>query len=784
MKISYNWLKEFVEFNEKPENIARILTFQGFETTIAKSGVKWTNVVTAKVLDVKKHPNADKLTLCDVTDGSTNYSVVCGAPNVAKGQVVPFARLGAELSGFKIERRKIRGVESEGMICSEKELGISDEAKGIMVLSESVQIGKPFDEVMGVADTIFELETTTNRPDCLNHFGVARELAAHFKTKLKMPQIKSRELKSDVKISILDGELCHRYIGCKITGIKAGPSPDWIVKRLQKCGLRPINNIVDITNYVLLELGHPLHAFDLSFLKGEEIIVRRAKESEKILALDGKEYQLNDSMLVIADAEKPQAIAGVIGGEHSGVTEKTTDIILESAVFLPNNVRRTSKALNLSTDSSYRFERGTSWDMCAIASQRAVDLIESIAKGTPEHRKDEVKKSFVNASVDLRPQRANKLLGTEIKSSQMNDILTSLGMTVKEQDGKLTAEIPSWRLDITQEADLIEEVARINSYDKIPVTVPHIIPDINEDKKLVSKEEILRQRLVSLGFCEAMNYTFTNQDVMDKFKMQAAEHIANPLSCDNEAMRPNILPSLMINLELNLSHGHKSVKIFETGRVFASKAELRKLGILCYGPLGRQWWKFSDTNDVLPQADFFFVSGVVKNIFSGNKIKINTPENAPEYFHPGKCAALNVNSSNIGFFGMIHPNICLDIEGEVAYAEIDMSALTWNYKTPQFKQLMRFPPVKRDLSLLAEKSTSYNRISELFDKISSKSEIFEGYELFSIFDDEQKLGAGKISYAFHLIFHHPEHTLKDAEVNNQIEDIVTSLKKELNITLR
>ncbi len=786
MKISYNWLKEFVDINLSPKETADLITFAGIETNVISSGdLNWTNIITAKVLETNKHPQADKLTLCNLTDGTNTYSVICGAPNVAFGQIVALATIGAELpGGLKIKKAKIRGVESEGMICSERELGLSEESSGIMVLKGDTPLGKPLKEALGELDSILEIEIPTNRPDALSHWGTAREIAAKLGKPLKMPEIYSNPLTETWnKITIQEPELCSRYIGMKISGIKVGPSPDWIADKLKKCGLRPINNIVDITNYVLLELGHPLHAFDTQKMKGEEIIVRRANKDEKILALDGKEYKLDEDMLVIADVENAQAIAGVMGAERSGVTSITTTMILESAMFKPQSIRKTSKKLNLSTDASYRFERGTGWTVSETAVLRAAKLICEIAGGKIESRCDKIAKAYVPVSIDMRYARAKKITGVMFEKEEIESILSGLGMKVFGSTDKVTAEIPSWRIDIHQEIDLIEELIRIKGYDKVPVTIMPIMPD-NKKMKKSNISDILRDRLLSLGFSEAVNCSFAEQKELDLLKLPVTVKLSNPLSKENEVMRPSMLTGLWRNLTLNLRQGYNDIKLFEAGTVFSHGAEARKFGVIASGGVWHEWWgwegKIKDVN-----YDYYYFAGIVENMLSGNKVSLKENPKCAPYYHPGKTAIIEMNGKNVGEAGMLHPELSNEAGKDICYCEIDLDLIEkiWNSSEKMYKPISRKPLVKRDISLLAKKTVAFESVTALLDKYTGGDSHLAGFELFSKYEDE-KIGAENISYSFHLTFRHPELTLTDSEVNTQFDGIVSAFNKELGITLR
>ncbi|MDD5101938.1 MAG: phenylalanine--tRNA ligase subunit beta, partial [Endomicrobiaceae bacterium] len=588
MKISYNWLKDIVDFDLLPQDLCHTLTFLGVETSVVSGGIKWEGIITAKVLEKQKHPNADKLSICKVNDGEKDYEIVCGAQNVEAGQTIALATIGAVLPGdFIIKPTKIRGVDSEGMICSEQELGLKEESDGIMVLDEKTPLGKKLEDVLQDIDTILEIEVTTNRGDCLSHWGIAREISAKLQKIPNLPQIKTAKFADSNIIEIKDKDLCTRYIGCQIKGVKIAPSPKWIVDKLESCGIKSINNVVDITNYILLELGHPLHAFDASTISGGKIIVRRANPTEKITALDGKIHELTENMLLISDASKPLAIAGIIGGEFSSITEATTDIFLESAVFNPGNIRKTARTLNISTDASYRYERGTSWEVAEMASWRAINLIVEIAGGRLELREDINSSDNKKVFIQLRVERVAKILGYEIDEKTIANILRFLGMEITTKVEKvLTAEVPSYRNDIKEEIDLIEEIARVNGYENIPV-IKDSNSFVNTGKQNTNSSKVIKNisnSLVGLGFCEVMNYSFSEIKDLDKLYLNYSYKIANPISKENEVLRPSLLVGLMKNFVFNIGQATNDIKFFEIGRVFDDKGERKVLGILMSGP--------------------------------------------------------------------------------------------------------------------------------------------------------------------------------------------------------
>lgn len=783
MKLSYNWLKEMVDVDLPPQQLAERILMLGLETTVQPGVVcAWKNVITARVVERNKHPQADKLSLCSVTDGTNTYAVVCGAPNVAAGQTIAFAQLGAELpGGMVIRRAKIRGVESEGMICSEKELGLKETSDGIMVLPENTPLGVPVETLWGDNDTYLEVEITTNRSDCLSHWGVARELGAALGLPVKLPAIAEHQITGSVDIENREPELCKRYIGIRVDGVSVKPSPEWLARKLEKCGLRPINNIVDITNYVLMELGHPLHAFDREKMRDGKVVVRKAAAGEKISALDGKEHALDDTMLVIADGRSPQAIAGVIGGTQSGITAETHSIIIESAVFLPGSIRRTAKKTGIATDSSYRFERGTSWDVAQLASWRALGLVLELAGGTVAGRTDIQSQPPAPLTIELRMERLKRMLGMDIPKDKVRSILSGLGIAITETGSGLSVRVPSWRLDIHQEADLVEEVVRLYGYDSVPTTVMPVLPDINEGKTTVDPLEGVRAKALAAGFNEAVNYSFAEEKDLSFFSLPVAHRIGNPLSKENEVLRSSLLPGLWKNLQLNTGQGYSDIKLFETGTIFSTDGEKRKIAFIATGAALPRWWKQEAF-----ESDFYYMAGFVMLLLAPNRVRLVDAQNPAPYYHPGKTSAIEVNGRAAGTCGVLRPDLNGDIPGEIVYAELDIEMIRacWNRKTPRYEQLRRHPAVKRDISLLCDTAVRFDKIQNIVASYMKNDGLLRDAVLFSRFVDEKKLGAGKVSYSLHLVFRHPDHTLTDDEVSGCIDKIMARLGKELGITLR
>ncbi|MDR1196245.1 MAG: phenylalanine--tRNA ligase subunit beta [Endomicrobium sp.] len=785
MKISYNLLKKFVDFDLSPQELSKMLTLIGVETYVLSEQGQWSGVITAKVLEKEKHPNADKLSLCKLTDGANFYSVVCGAPNVAAGQTVPLAVVGAVLPGdFKIKQSKIRGTDSEGMICSERELGLAEESAGIMVLEENTELGVPLEKVLDI-DSILEVEITTNRGDCLSHLGVAREIGAKLRKTPILPLVKTPTVSAASNIKV-ESDLCSRYIGCVISGIKVGPSPKWLSDAVEKFGIRSINNIVDVTNYILLELGQPLHAFDISKLASQNVIVRNAKQGEKITALDAKVYELDSEILVIADEEKPVAIAGVMGGEFSGIDEKTETVFLESAVFNADSIRKTSKKLNLSSDSSYRFERGVSWDIAEFASWRAANLIYQVAGGRIESREDIQTAQYEKTNITLRLERVPKVLGYRIEEDDIAEILRFLGIDLQPRGEIILCKIPSWRNDIKEETDIIEEVARIYGYENIPK------PENNEAVVSTQNNSFtpelaagFRRNLYGLGFSEVLNYSFSEIKDVEFFNLKYFHKIANPISKENEVLRPSLLPGLYKNLVLNAGHGAETVALFEYGKIYVEPAERKTFAAIMYGRVWREWWKWEESK-ISPDFDFYFGGGIVKNILPTDDFVISENLSPKPYFHPGKTAAVVYRGKAVGQFGILKPSFQEDLKKEIFYFEMDLESLENNCPdtSASFKRVSKFPLVKRDISVTADKALQFSKIEKVIKSVMKSGNILKEYLLFSVYDDASKIGEGKISYSFRLFYKNNERTLNDEEVNKDMTDLISKLDADLGVKLR
>ncbi|MDR2437029.1 MAG: phenylalanine--tRNA ligase subunit beta [Endomicrobium sp.] len=786
MKVSYNLLKEFVDFDLTPKEIASMLTSIGIEASVVSQGCDWTNVVTAKILDIQKHSKADKLFLCKVSDGVNDYSIVCGAKNIATGQIVPLAKIGAILPGnFEIKKSKIRGIESEGMLCSEKELGLK-ESDGIFILDAKTKIGLPLGNILKDSDSVLEIEITTNRGDCLSHLGIAREIGAKLRKVVSVPQIKVLKKLPGLNCVEIRAKSCKRYIGSIISGVKVGPSPKWLVDILAKCEIRSVNNVVDITNFVMLELGQPLHAFDAKKLFSKKIIVREANDLEKITALDSEEYKLDSGMLVIADEQKPIAIAGIMGGEFSGTDDKTETIFLESAIFDAISIRKTSKKLNLSSDSSYRFERGLGWDITEFALWRAANLITEIAGGKQEAFEDLRNTRYEKTKITLRLERVSKILGYTVNKNEIGEILRFLGIDLQLKGEIILCIIPSWRNDIKIEVDLIEEIARINGYDNIPVSKTYTDCRYDSNSSFISSVvKEFRSKLNGLGFSEALNCSFLEISELEKFELKHYYKIANPISKENEVLRSSLLPGLFKNLMFNISQGAESITLFEHGKIFVDTGERKSFAAIMYGKVWPEWWKWTQQK-VSPKFDFYFGGGIIKNILPSEEFRIADNLTHLEYFHLGKTASILFKGKVIGHFGILKPSITSDIKDEVFYFEIDLSSIdnVSLKKTSFYKAYSKFPVVKRDISVTTDKFLQFAKIERVLKNFMKLSDILKAYSLFSVYSDETKLGKGKTSYSFRLSYKNDERTLSDKEVNDDVAVLVDKLDCELGVKLR
>ena len=811
MNISINWLKQYVDLGAgldldgkevkelTVKEISDGLTLAGLEAEGFNNLPRVENVVTAKVLSKEKHPNADKLNLCVVTDGEKEYQVVCGAANVDANQIVAFAKIGAVLGDIKIKEAKLRGVDSFGMICSEKELGIPSDAQGILVLPENTELGLDISDVLGLGDTIIEFNATPNRPDWLSVVGTAREASAVLNRKLTYPHIEYKYVNSDkisnhIGLKVEDTAACPIYTARMIKGVKIGSSPLWMQARLKSAGVRPINNIVDVTNYVLMEFGQPLHAFDIRNID-KNIIVRRAHENEEIKALDGKDYKLNSEMLVIADESKPLAIAGVMGGENTSVMDDTTTVILECAYFEPTGIRKTAKKLGLSSDSSYRFERGIDFGFTAFLADYAASLLAEICGGEVTEEKLE----FNNLKIEKKEirtdfNRVNKLLGTTFSIEEMAKALNSLSIKTKIENNELVSSIPTFRQDIVGFADICEEIARVIGLDKIGYTMPQLNNEVDIQSPVVRHTKNARRLLETLGFNEVLNFSFLSSDYLLKFNKNEEEYVKllNPISQDMAWMRTYIFPSILKNLQLNKNQGYNSIKLFELSKVYKSlgkdKLADEKLH-LSFGILGDY---YDPTWISLPKIDtFYYLKGAIENLISSMNLNVEFQKVGDvEFLHPGKSANIILENRYVGFIGALHPDFIedLDIKGPCYIAELDFSLmidLTVEKNEKQkskmvYNKFSRFPSIDRDLALMVKNNVQSN---DLINTIKLVDPLITNAITFDVFEGKP-INLGYKSIAIRITFSHMDKTLCDEDINPIIATILEKLEVQYGAVLR
>jgi phenylalanyl-tRNA synthetase beta chain len=778
MKFSVNWLREFVDLPKAPEEIADLFNRAGVETkNIEARGAKIDKVIVSQITSSSRHPNADRLTVCEVYDGSeTKRQIVCGATNYKVGDKVPLALPGAKLpNGTEIRKSKLRGIESEGMLCSPIELGLGEDASGLLILSPDAKIGASISDLVPV-DTILDVEITPNRGDLLSHFGLSREIAALSGKKLKSmpPEAKIEIKKSGVTIAAT--RECPFFSGRKIGKLKVGPSPQWLRAKIESVGIRSINNIVDISNFVMLELGQPTHAFDADKLKGS-INVRLAREGEKFLALDGKTYSLKPDNLVVADQERAVGIAGIMGGEETGVTDSTKNILLESAYFLPASVRSTARELSLPSDASYRFERGLDPEMVLRASQRATELIHELAGGTQAKEIGAAGKLPANpADVSLSYEKCDRIVGISIKPKTIDEILEGFGLTKSKGTSKSgTWKIPSYRRDLQRDVDLIEEVVRAYGADKIPGTDrSRVMPSSAADRSH-DIESTLRERLVARGLSEVRTSKLISRNA-SAFSENAIG-LRNPLTEEHVALRPRLLSGLIGVLEGNVRAGAERVALFELGRVFVppDAREERRAGFLVWGKsVSDPHWRASDQR----RLDFFDLKGVVESIF---------PEELSfqRIAHPNLSIAAEIYAKKrvIGIAGQLSTlALKIDAPGGVFVAELSLDLPIQGLGSrATFREFGKFPAITRDIAMVVPEDLVHEKIWEvIFHPMEPLLERVEFFDLFS----GAEVGEGKKSLAYRLTYRAKNRTLTNEEVSVAHAKIRERLKRELRVTLR
>ena len=798
MLISLNWLKQYIDLDGIEINeMENALTMIGQEVEkIEIAGSNLENVVTAKIIEKEMHPDSDHLTVCKVDNGKEILQIVCGASNHKAGDKVVLAQIGARLSeDFVIKKGKIRGKESCGMLCSEVELGIGSDKDGIIILPEDAPIGVPFKDYLGINDTVFELEITPNRPDCLSHIGIARELSAYYGKELKYPEteIKSEieEKTSDnVKVSIEDSNLSRRYVTRILKNVTVKESPKWLKERIEAVGLRSINNIVDVSNFILMEMNHPNHVFDLDKIEGNEIKVKSAVKGDKLVTLDEQERELEDGDIVICDSKKILALGGVMGGLDSEVTDNTKNILLEVAQFNPQNVRKTSRRLTLSSDSSYRFERGIDVEDSIKVINRLANLIQEVAGG-------EILNGYVdvypvpheNKVAELNFERLNRFVGKVIPREKVIEILRNLEIDVKDNGDTLTLTAPSYRDDLELEQDYFEEVIRMYGFDNIENILPRV--DINKNSTLDTTKltDKVKTICASVGLKEVINYSFIPKDALQKLKFTGVSEdklidISNPITEDFVTMRPTLLYSLIKNAKDNMNRNVSNIRFFEVSRTFEKAEELAKedikVGIILAGENDKTLW-----NPKPVHYDFYDLKGIVEEVFSKLKFQsFSIKRSVQTEFHPGRSADVFVGKEYIGSFGEIHPDVLENFglnKKTILVAEFNIELIKKYINKPfVYQGIVKYPAVPRDLALVMNENILVGDVLKTIEKIDKKVEKVE------LFDIYQGIGVepGKKSVAISILLRDDSKTLEEKEINDIIDKILAKMKKDYMAELR
>lgn len=791
MKFSEQWLRGWVSPQVSRDELVARLSMAGLEVdSVTPAAGDFSGVVVGEVLSTEQHPDADKLRVCQVSNGSETFQVVCGAPNVRPGLKIPFAMIGAQLPGdFKIKKAKLRGVESNGMLCSQAELQIGEGNDGLMELPADAPVGEDVRTYLSLDDASIEVDLTPNRGDCLSLAGLAREVGALYATKVQRPTVMAVPAVHDEvrPVEVLAPAACPRYLGRVIRNVDLSkPTPLWMVERLRRADVRSIDAAVDITNYVMLELGQPLHAFDLAEINGG-IRVRMAEEGEKLVLLDGQEVTLRSDTLVIADHTRALAIAGVMGGEHSGVTAKTRDVFLESAFFDQIAVAGKARSYGLHTDASHRYERGVDWQLAREAMERATGLLLEITGGDAGPIIETVSQQHLPsvAPVTLRAERITQMLGMEIAGPEVERLLSGLDLTVTADGaGQWRVDVPSHRFDISLEVDLIEELARLYGYNRLPVRYPQARLAPQAKAEAQGDLPALRRLLVARGYQEAITYSFIDPKLFELFSPGVEPLLlANPISADMAAMRSSLWPGLVKALQHNLNRQQDRVRMFESGLRFVGQLEGLKqqqmlAGIVCGTRLPEGWAQGRDG------VDFFDVKADVEAVlgFAGALDAFTFVPGKHPALHPGQTARIERDGCEVGYLGAIHPELAksLGLDRPVFVFELVLSEVAQG-RLPKFRELSRFPEVRRDLALLADRDVAASSVLDVIRE--NAGEWLTDLRLFDVYQGKG-IDPHRKSLAVGLTWQHPSRTLNDDEVNSATQNILTSLEQRLNATLR
>jgi phenylalanyl-tRNA synthetase beta chain len=802
MRASLSWLKEYVAIEMSIDRLVESLTMIGLEVDSVTDRYDYLdNVVVGRILEVTPHPKADKLSLCDVDIGQQTLSVVCGAPNAEKGLLGAVALPGTVFpDGTVLKKSVIRGSASEGMLCSESELGLGRSSSGIMVLQNQVSAGQPLAQALELSDTVIEIDLTPNRADCLSLIGIAREIAGIQKTSLKYPDtqlIDSGNAIADLSsVTIEAPEYCPRYAARLLTGVTVGPSPFWLQERLLSIGLRPINNIVDVTNFVMMELGQPLHAFDFDQLAGHRIVVRTAKEGEVFTTLDEKERKLTPDMLMICDAEKAVAVGGVMGGLNSEIESSTSRVLLESAYFNPISIRRTAKQLGMTTEASYRFERGVDPQGTVAALNRAAKLIADVSGASlVEGLIDAHPKPSENTVIGFGIKETNRLLGTTFSIEETEMMLRSIGFET-EPDGEdhVSVITPSFRVDVKRPEDLMEEVARLSGYDNIPLTYPTVPARGRPQLRSLTLRNRIKQLMTGYGFHEIITYSFINDNANDKLRLKKEDKrrrtvpILNPLSEEQAVMRSSLLPGMLETMRYSVARHEKNLKLFEIGKIFYSNGndslpkEVEILSGLWCGSRCIDSWHARET-----ACDFFDLKGAVEAMLVKLGIDDAAFEGSPEedctYTRPGYSARIRINDQEVGMIGEVHPQVRENFDlKETAYI---FELIVDNLRdlipdAKSYQPIPRYPSVSRDVTLIVDLGIESGRIINRVEK--SNEGLIEKVQLFDVFDGKP-IPSGKKSISFRIVYRSSERTLEDEEINRLHQEITGNLLEEFKALL-
>lgn len=802
MKVTLNWLREFVDIEMPPNEVGDLLTMAGLEMEgLEAFGQSLGDILVARVLKVRPHPGADRLYLCDVDTGVKTFQVVCGAPNVEKGVLAAFAPPGAKLpDGTLIKEDEIRGQISKGMLLAEDEMGLTDDHEGIMILSSDFTPGDSFSAVYPLSDFVFDISITPNRPDCTSVIGIAREIAALTGKSLRRPDTELAANGPHVgdltRVTIEDPLGCPRYAAGMIQDVQIGSSPFWMRYRLYLCGIRSINNIVDVTNYVLMEMGQPLHAFDYNRLRENRIVVKRAKEGDSFTTLDGQSRPLDKETLMICDGERQVAVAGVMGGLNSEIFAGTHQVLVESAFFDPVTIRRGSKKLGLSTEASYRFERGVDIEGVTTALKRSLQLISRVAGGKiAKGLVDNYPKIYTPPVIDLKVDKTNRFLGTRVSKREINGYLNALEMTVHDvDDNTLRVEPPAFRIDITREVDLIEEVARMIGFDKIPVTYPNVRFSEEKEAPELTLRDQTKSIMVGLGFSEIISYSFINPDSADMLNagdgspIRSFVELLNPLSVDQSVMRTSLIPGLLSAAKTNIVHSDADLKLFEWGKVFIREEghqqplETPYLAAVMTGVQNRKAW-YSDER----QVDFYDVKGAVEALIKKLGLSAITFQRgaSPPWYDTDFSSSISISDVVLGQMGRVSSEVLEAYEyekGNVYLFELDAGLLLQNLKgTRQFQPFPKFPAVYRDISIVVGREQESARIIEIIRWKGGK--LVESVHLFDLYEGK-KIDPSEKAIAFNICYRSNCETLDGVEVNRLHDSIIDSIRKETGGRLR